>query len=38
MGSAARDFIIRNGQWKNLMTQADKDYQELIETYRQGSP
>lgn len=35
IGSAARDVIIRNGQWKNLMAQAEKDYQELIETYRQ---
>jgi len=34
IGSAARDLIIRNGQWKNLMAQAEKDYQALIETYR----
>ncbi|MDP3563859.1 MAG: glycosyltransferase family 4 protein, partial [Methanoregula sp.] len=35
MGSAAREVIIRNGQWKNLMAQAEKDYLALIETYRQ---
>ena len=34
MGSAAREVIIRNGQWNTLMAQAEKDYQALIKTYR----
>ncbi|MDP3395047.1 MAG: glycosyltransferase family 4 protein [Methanoregula sp.] len=35
MGSAAREVVIRNGQWNTLMAQAEKDYQALIKTYRQ---
>jgi len=35
MGTAARERILRDGQWKNLMAQAEKDYLELIKTYRQ---
>ncbi|WP_292369126.1 glycosyltransferase family 4 protein [Methanoregula sp. UBA64] len=35
MGSAARDAVIRNGQWKTLMAQAEKDYLALIKTYSQ---
>jgi glycosyltransferase involved in cell wall biosynthesis len=38
LGSAAREFVIRNGQWNTLMAQAEKDYQALIETYRQDRP
>lgn len=34
MGSAAREVVVRNGQWKSLMAQAEKDYLALIETYR----
>jgi len=36
MGSAAREVVLKNGQWNTLMAQAEKDYQELIKTYRQG--
>jgi len=35
LGSAARETILANGQWKSLMAQAEKDYLELIKTYRQ---
>jgi len=35
MGSTAREVILKNGQWKNLMAQAEKDYQALLKTYRQ---
>ena len=35
MGSAAREFVLKNGQWNTLMAQAEKDYQALIKTYRQ---
>jgi hypothetical protein len=35
MGSAARELILKNGQWNTLMAQAEKDYLALIETYRQ---
>ena len=35
MGTAARERIFRDGQWKTLMETAEKDYQELIKTYRQ---
>jgi glycosyltransferase involved in cell wall biosynthesis len=35
MGIAAREVVINNGQWKTLMERAEKDYQELIKTYRQ---
>jgi len=38
MGSAAREVILRHGQWNTLMAQAEKDYQALIETYRQDKP
>jgi glycosyltransferase involved in cell wall biosynthesis len=34
IGSAAREVIIRNGQWNTLMAQAEKDYLALIEIYR----
>jgi glycosyltransferase involved in cell wall biosynthesis len=34
LGSAAREIVVKNGQWKVLMAQAEKDYQALIETYR----
>jgi len=35
MGAAARDLVVRNGQWRTLMERAEKDYLALIETYRQ---
>jgi L-malate glycosyltransferase len=35
LGTAARERIVSGGQWKRLMTQAEKDYQALIKTYRQ---
>jgi L-malate glycosyltransferase len=35
LGSAAREVIVKNGQWNILMAQAEKDYLALIETYRQ---
>jgi hypothetical protein len=35
MGTAARETVIRSGQWNTLMAQAEKDYLALIETYRQ---
>lgn len=35
LGSAAREMIVKNGQWNSLMAQAEKDYQELVKTYRQ---
>lgn len=38
LGSAAREVVVRNGQWSVLMAQAEKDYQALIETYRQDHP
>jgi glycosyltransferase involved in cell wall biosynthesis len=38
IGTAAREVIIQNGQWKFLMAQAEKDYLALIETYRQDKP
>jgi len=38
MGSAAREVVVRKGQWKSLMDQAEKDYLALIETYRQDRP
>ncbi|MGD0534524.1 MAG: glycosyltransferase [Methanoregula sp.] len=38
MGTAARGVIVLNGQWKTLMVQAEKDYQELIKTYKQDRP
>jgi len=38
MGAAARDIVLKNGQWNNLMAQAEKDYLALIETYRQDKP
>lgn len=38
IGSAARDVVVRKGQWRNLMEQAEKDYLALIETYKQDRP
>jgi L-malate glycosyltransferase len=38
LGQAAREVIVNNGQWNTLMERAEKDYQELIKTYRQDSP
>jgi glycosyltransferase involved in cell wall biosynthesis len=38
LGTAARDVIVKNGQWNSLMAQAEKDYLALIETYRQDRP
>lgn len=35
LGSAAREVVVRNGEWTSLMAQAEKDYQALIETYKQ---
>jgi len=35
MGPAARDVIVKNGQWSVLMAKAEKDYLELVKTYRQ---
>lgn len=35
LGTAARETVVRNGQWELLMEQAEKDYQELVKTYRQ---
>lgn len=35
MGSAAREIVVRTGQWSSLMAQAEKDYLALTETYRQ---
>jgi L-malate glycosyltransferase len=35
LGSAAREAVLKNGQWNTLMAQAEKDYLALIETYRQ---
>jgi L-malate glycosyltransferase len=36
LGSAARDVVLKNGQWISLMDKAEKDYQALIKTYRQS--
>jgi L-malate glycosyltransferase len=38
LGTAARDVIVRNGEWSSLMAQAEKDYLALIETYKQDRP
>jgi len=35
LGTAARETVVANGQWRTLMAQAEKDYLALIETYRQ---
>jgi glycosyltransferase involved in cell wall biosynthesis len=35
IGVAARQTIVEHFQWKNLMSHAEKDYLELIKTYRQ---
>lgn len=35
LGTAARERIVKDGQWKTLMAQAEKDYLTLIKTYRQ---
>jgi glycosyltransferase involved in cell wall biosynthesis len=34
LGTAARATILQKGQWKVLMALAEKDYEELIRTYR----
>lgn len=34
LSAAARETVVRKGQWKSLMAQAEKDYLALIETYR----
>ncbi len=34
LGIAARKTIVERGQWNTLMAQAEKDYLELIKTYR----
>ena len=36
MGASAREAVVKKGQWISLMEQAEKDYQELIRTYKQG--
>ena len=38
LGTAARNRIVKNGQWNTLMARAEKDYLALIETYRQDRP
>jgi glycosyltransferase involved in cell wall biosynthesis len=38
LGTAARETIIEHFQWNTLMTQAEKDYQALIKTYKQDRP
>jgi len=38
LGIAAQDVIVKNGQWKTLMAQVEKDYLALIETYKQDRP
>ena len=38
MGTAARDVVVKNGRWSDLMAKAEKDYQELVKTYRQNRP
>jgi len=38
LGTAARDLIVKNGEWSSLMAQAEKDYLALIETYKQDRP
>lgn len=35
LGAAAREEVVKKGQWKVLMALAEKDYLALIETYRQ---
>jgi len=35
LGNAAREKVKENGQWNTLMVQAEKDYQALIELYRE---
>jgi glycosyltransferase involved in cell wall biosynthesis len=34
LGMAARATVVERGQWKTLMAMAEKDYEELIRTYR----
>lgn len=34
MGAAARATILARGEWNTLMAQVEKDYQELVNTYR----
>jgi glycosyltransferase involved in cell wall biosynthesis len=38
LGTAARATILERGQWKVLMAQAEKDYEELIRTYKKEKP
>jgi L-malate glycosyltransferase len=38
LGTAAREKAVKSGQWNSLMEQAEKDYQELIKTYKQDTP
>jgi L-malate glycosyltransferase len=38
LGMAARNRILKSGQWNTLMAQAEKDYLALTETYRQDRP
>jgi L-malate glycosyltransferase len=38
MGCAARETVVNNGKWEILMGRAEKDYQQLIKTYRQDKP
>jgi len=35
MGAAAQETVVKNGKWNTLMERAEKDYQELIKTYKQ---
>ena len=34
LGNAAREKIKKDGQWNTLMAQVEKDYEELVNTYR----
>ncbi len=38
LGTAARERVVEKGQWKILMAQAEKDYQQLVKTYKQENP
>lgn len=35
LGTAARETVVKNGEWSTLMAQAEKDYLALTETYSQ---
>ncbi len=37
LGRDARAAVVARGQWKTLMAQAEKDYQELVRTYSRRS-